>query len=249
VLFLLIALGSPGFPTVDAVGGRSVGDAAAVLGVVFGAAIVVLLAMVLWPGVAVALFESTAARMLPRRIRARVSDVLRAFLSGLGVLRHPGLLLRVAAWSAALWTVNALSFWIGIHAFGLDIPFVGAVFLQSAIALVVSVPLNAPGFFGLFEAGVRFGLVDVWGVDANHAIGFAIVFHIATFIPITAVGLWYASRLGLSLDEVSHSEEAVEEAAASEWTVPQRLARQADRAAGDDASDADDDARPPGARP
>jgi glycosyltransferase 2 family protein len=223
VLFLLIAMGSPGFPTVAAVGGRDVGDAAAVLGAVFGVAIVVLLATVLWPRVAVALFERTAARFLPERIRDRVTDVVRAFLSGLGVLRHPGLLLRVAGWSAALWLVNALSFWIGIHAFGLDIPFVGAVFLQSAIALAVSVPLNAPGFFGLFEAGVRFGLVDVWGADANHAVGFAIVFHIATFIPVTAVGLWYASRLGLTFGEVSHSEEAVEEAASSEWTVPRRL--------------------------
>ncbi|NIP79623.1 MAG: hypothetical protein GWM90_10570, partial [Gemmatimonadetes bacterium] len=97
-------------------------------------------------------------RVLPGRLRRTVVDLLEAFLQGLGALRDPRLVLQVVAWSIGIWSVNALSFWIGFEAFGLDVPFIGALFLQSVIALAVSLP-SAPGFFGVFEAAARVGLV------------------------------------------------------------------------------------------
>jgi len=211
VALLFFAMALPVFPEVATFGGRDMGAAANALLILFAAAGALLLLMVLWPEAAVRSFERTVARVLPRGLRRTLVDALRAFLGGLGVLRQPRLLVRAALWSFAVWGVNGLSFWIGFLAFDIQLPFSSAVFLQSVIALAVSLP-SAPGFFGLFEGGVRVGLVEVWGVELNKALGFAIGFHMATFIPITVIGLYYVWRLGFSLREVKRSEDVVEDA-------------------------------------
>ena len=47
---------------------------------------------------------------------------------------------------------------------------------------------------------------------AHYLLAFAIGFHLAGFIPVTAMGLYYVWRLGLSWRDVEHSEDAVESA-------------------------------------
>lgn len=214
VAFLFLAMALPAFPGGGAVGGRNLEAAAAVVTVVFGSVGVVLVAMVLWPRRLVRLVES-AVRLLPRPLRRPLVDVLEAFLDGLAVLRQPRLLVYSALWSAAVWLVGAAAYWLGFLAFGLPVGFTGALFLQSLIALAVALP-SAPGFFGIYEAGVRVGLVEIWGVELNPALSFAIGFHIGGFIPVTAIGLYYLWRLGLSLREVERSEALVEEAVEAE---------------------------------
>jgi glycosyltransferase 2 family protein len=211
VTFLFIAMAAPAFPGGGVVGGRDMGSVAAVLAIVFGLFTLALLGLVLAPQRSVRAFEATVARWLPRAVRRPVVDALDAFLTGLGALRRPALLIPAVAWSIGLWLFNALGFWVAFRAFGIDVPFVGALFLQSIITLAVAIP-SAPGFFGVFEAAARLGLVDVWGVEAGKAMGFAIGFHLGGFVPVTLIGLFYAWRMGLSWREVGHAEEVVEEA-------------------------------------
>lgn len=207
VASLVIALAWPTFP-VNAGGGHFASVARTL--VVALAGVVLVLGIMVWKPVgSVRFFEAVASRILPPAVRRVVVDVLEAFLQGLGAVRSPALVARIAFWSVMVWTVNALSFWIGFRAFGIDVPFVAALFLQSVIGLAVSLP-SAPGFFGLWEAGARVGLVQVYGIAASPAVAFALGFHFATFVPITAVGLWYVGRLGISWREVGASEEAVE---------------------------------------
>jgi len=211
VVFLLISIVLPGFPGAVTVDGVDLGGLLRLFMVPFAAAGVALLAMVVWPRLALRVFERTFVRVLPRGLRRPVVDALEAFLAGLAVLRTPALILRVSAWSAALWLLNALSFWLAFKAFGIPVGFGGALFLQSLIAIMVAAP-SAPGFFGPYEAAVKIGLVGLWGVEANKALGFAIGFHIGSFIPVTVIGLYFAWRLGFSLREVKRSEQAVERA-------------------------------------
>jgi uncharacterized protein (TIRG00374 family) len=211
VAFLLISIALPGFPGTATVDGVEIGRLIRLFMVPFAAAGVALLAMVIWPRQAVGIFERTIARVLPRGLRRPVVDALEAFLAGLAVLRTPSLILRVCLWSIGLWLLNALSFWLAFRAFDIPVGFGGALFLQSLIAILVAAP-SAPGFFGPYEAAVRIGLVGLWGVEANKALGFAIGFHIGSFIPVTVIGLYFAWRLGFSLREVKQSEDVVEQA-------------------------------------
>jgi len=211
VVFLIISIALPTFPGTATVDGIEIGGLLRVFMAPFAAAGVVLLAMVVWPRQAVGIFERTVARLLPRGLRRPVVDALEAFVAGLAVLRTPSLILRVSFWSIGLWLLNALSFWLAFRAFDIPVGFGGALFLQSLIAIMVAAP-SAPGFFGPYEAAVRIGLVGLWGVEANKALGFAIGFHIGSFIPVTVIGLYFAWRLGFSLREVERTEEVVEQA-------------------------------------
>lgn len=208
VVFLLAALAWPTFPAAP---GRDFGSPALLLGGAFAVVLVLLLATVAWPDRAVSLFEATAARLLPPAVRRPVVDALEAFLEGIAALRDGRLVIQVAAWSVVIWLTGALAFWVGFLAFGIRVPFVAAVFLQSVVSLAVAIP-SAPGFFGVFEAAARVGLVQVWGVAVGPALGFAVGFHLAGFFPVTFIGLYYVWRLGLTWHEVEASETVVETA-------------------------------------
>ncbi|HSK19756.1 MAG TPA: lysylphosphatidylglycerol synthase transmembrane domain-containing protein [Longimicrobiales bacterium] len=229
IALLFIAMAMPDFPPfsgsqaidlpgVDAT--ITIAGLAKSLGVIIIAALLVIGMLVAFPRRAVRTLESLV-RVLPRKVRRPIVDALEAFLSGTGVLREPLLLLRIAAWSLFLWVYNAVGAWVAFRAFGFDLPFTAALFLQSAIALAVSIP-SAPGFVGPYHGMVVFVLAKLWGAPAEQAGAFAIGFHLAGFIPVTVIGLYYAWRMGLSLGEVRESEEIVEEAVEQELDVEDR---------------------------
>ena len=83
---------------------------------------------------------------------------------------------------------------------GIAAPFSAALFLQGLIAIGVAVPAS-PGFFGIFEALATVGLA-AYGVGANQAVGWAIGYHLLSFVPITVLGAWYFTRLGLHFQEL-----------------------------------------------
>ncbi len=210
VLLLFVAIALPTFPEVQFAGGNAYLAVARGLAMLITIALGILFVLVWKPEQSVRVAERIVGRVLPEKVQRPLIDALEAFLSGVGALRNPLLVLRVSAWSIVLWLFNAVGFFIGMRAFGLDHPFSAALFLQSAIALAVSIP-SGPGFFGPFEGATRFVLVDMFGGEPARALAYAIGFHIAGFIPITLIGLYHAWRLGLSLREVSESEQVVEE--------------------------------------
>ncbi|HEY0304571.1 MAG TPA: lysylphosphatidylglycerol synthase transmembrane domain-containing protein [Longimicrobiales bacterium] len=219
---LFVAMSLPGVPDLGALGDGKLQRVANTLPILIAVAFVLGAFLVLFPRQSVGFFEKYIARMLPRGIRRPVVDALEAFLSGLGILRSPRLLLSATLQSGGLWLFNALGFYLGCKAFGIDINFAGALLLQSVIALAVSVP-SGPGFFGVFEAGAKLVLVNLYGVEPERVLAFALGFHLGGFIPVTLMGLFYAWKLGLSLKEVGKSEEVVESAV--EATLPPETKR------------------------
>lgn len=205
VVFLLtgVAVLDPAFP-----GGRALSAAtggASLSRLTIGAIVLIvglLIALyipVLFPGRLADLYAALARRVAPDT-ETRGRELVMSFATGLGVLRSPGRCAATFAWALALWYTNALSFWIGFRAAGITVPFSASLFLQGIIALGVAVP-QAPGYFGVFEAVAKPGLA-IYGVPPAQAVGWAIGFHVLTFLPITIIGAWYAVRLGLHLRDM-----------------------------------------------
>ncbi len=185
------------------------GRIALVAAAVFGVGFVGLWIMVRYPGLAVRLFEATLGRIVPDRFYERLRSLLATFVRGLGIVRHPDILFRALAWSLAVWLCLGASMWCGMLAFGITAPgFTGAVLVQALVGFAVAIP-SSPGFFGPLEAAARVGLA-AYGVDATHIVAFATSYHILTFFPVTLLGLWYLSRLGLGWRDVERSEAVVE---------------------------------------
>lgn len=207
---LFASMAAPSFPATMEIGGVDPRVAARVVALITGVLAVFLFLLALAPERSVSVAERVANRVLPPSMRRPLVDALHSFLAGLGILRDPRLLLVSVAWALGQWLFLATSFWLAFRAFGItQVPFAGAVFLQSLVSLAVAVP-SSPGFFGPWEAGAKLGL-GLWGVPAGQAVSFAIGFHIGGFIPVTLIGIWYVWRLNIRWKDVERSEETVEE--------------------------------------
>ena len=59
---------------------------------------------------------------------------------------------------------------------------------------------------------MRAALVEVLGFGENPALAFAVGYHVTTFIPVTAIGLWYFWRMGFSFRQIGLARKGGEEA-------------------------------------
>lgn len=206
VLAMLVgAILVPTFPRGALIAGHSAARWAGAGVAVMAALMIVLYAIVFFPGWLIRFFEVIVRRVAPS-LEARGREALHAFAAGLSVLRSPRRFIAILGWAIAFWLTNALSFWLGFRAMDLALPFSVAVFLQGVIALGVAVP-SSPGFFGVFEVGAILGL-GVYGVSRSAAVSWAIGEHVVSFIPITLIGAWYFARMGMHLRDIRRTASA-----------------------------------------
>jgi uncharacterized protein (TIRG00374 family) len=202
VLLTGIAIVGPGSPTGSTSGmvKATIGFAALGIGM-----IVTLYLLAFFPERLIALFELFARKVSPA-IERRGADALRAFASGLRVLRSPAHFVEIMWWTLLHWLLQPIAFWIAFKAVGINVPFTAALLVQGAIVIFVSAPA-APGFFGLFELGAAFAL-ELYGISKSDAFTWGFLFHIVSFIPITLFGFYYFAKLGLSVREIGTATEA-----------------------------------------
>jgi uncharacterized protein (TIRG00374 family) len=162
-------------------------------------------ALVFFPRQLIRLFELFARRVSPA-LEEKGKVVLEKFIAGLSVLRRPDRFAAILGWTTAHWLLNAVGYMLAFRAFGITAPFSAALFLLGFIALGAAVP-SAPGFFGVFEYMAIQGLA-IYGVPKDQATSWAIGFHILAFIPITVIGGYYFTRLGLGLGELQKGGES-----------------------------------------
>jgi uncharacterized membrane protein YbhN (UPF0104 family) len=187
LVLLLLAVAAfldPAFPRDAQVAGQSIGTLAQGSVVLMVLLFTALYGLAFFPSQIIRIYE-LFARPISKALEDRGKAVLTRFSEGLSVLKSPRRFAAVLSWAIVHWLFNALGFWLGFMAVGIDIPFSAALFLQTLIAVGVALP-SAPGFFGFFEKITVVGLA-IYGVGAAQATSFAIGYHILTFIPITAI--------------------------------------------------------------
>jgi uncharacterized protein (TIRG00374 family) len=202
VVMVLLAVGVAlaGFNSNTTIGGYSLAHAA---GFVVAGALALLVAfyvLVFFPKTLIRAFELVARRVSPT-IERRGAEMLAKFSEGLSVLRTPGHFIAVFGWTLAHWLVQPVAFWLAFLAVGVNnVPIAATLIVQGVIVILVALP-SAPGFFGAFETGAMIGL-SLYGVSRSDATTWALLFHIASFIPITLIGAYYATRLGFSFGDM-----------------------------------------------
>jgi hypothetical protein len=199
-LIVLLLVGMIGLQAPDdaLVTGHRLQSYVIVSGALVAALVLVLYSLVFFPGRIIGVYEAFARRVAPR-FEDRGRDLLHSFSMGLGVLRSPGRFAAVFLWTLLHWLVNALAFWIGFLAVGIHVPFGAALLTQGLIAIGVSIP-SSPGFVGVFEYLGKVSL-SLYGLPSERATAWALAYHLFSFIPITVIGLYYASRLKLTMRE------------------------------------------------
>lgn len=153
-----------------------------------------------WSTLTLRLSGKVLSALLPDSAARKIANVLQGILAGLDALQSPGRIGAILAWSFVVWISNGLGFWFAFEAFGLNLPLSAAFLLQGVIALGIAIP-STPGFFGPFEAAIRVTLA-LYAINAAQAVSYAVVFHLAGFIPITLLGLFSLSRAHLHLADL-----------------------------------------------
>jgi uncharacterized protein (TIRG00374 family) len=167
-------------------------------GAFIGALVVFLLAAA-FPLAAENLLEKTLIRWLPQRFREKVLDITRRFLSGLESLRSPREALMVFFTTVIIWLFETGKYWFVMHAFPFQVSFFALMLMNGIVNLATTLP-SAPGYVGTFDApGIA--LLTAYGVSGEIAAGYTLVLHVALWVPITVLGIYYFAREGMRWGE------------------------------------------------
>jgi uncharacterized membrane protein YbhN (UPF0104 family) len=133
-------------------------------------------------------------------VRARLAGLLRRLSEGVYLLRDPRRWALSLGCSLVNDLANAATVGLCLAAVGVGLP-VASWFVVVLVARLAGLLPSTPGQFGVVEAGIVLALAAL-GVDRNRALAVALLYHLAHFVPITAVGLWELRKhWGPAIDE------------------------------------------------
>lgn len=171
-----------------------------------GARILLVLAVALTLFVVVAERNRGFARALlglcPAGLRDRASRLLDRFLDGFALFRDLGRLVQVFVLSFAMFLSFAVALWITGWSLGIALPWYAGLVMLVVTAIGIMVPA-APGYVGTLNVACTAGLA-LYGVGKTPASAYGWFYFFSQWLPITAVGLWFLNREGLSLQTLGH---------------------------------------------
>jgi hypothetical protein len=172
-------------------------------GIFIGALLIFLLAA-MFPKLTIRIGQWFIDRLLPKRIREQTSGIMHKFLDGLASLRSPINILMVFLTSILIWLLETVKYWFVMHAFDFNVSFFALMLLNGIANLATTIP-SAPGYIGTWEAVTKAVLV-AYEVPGAEALGYAIVLHVALWLPITLLGAYYMAKEGIKWSDALRAE-------------------------------------------
>ena len=132
-----------------------------------------------------------------------------SFWTGLESLRSPQNIFMVFLTSVVIWLLETVKYWFVMHAFSFEVSFFALMLMNGIVNLATTIP-SAPGYVGTFDApGIA--VLSAYGVSPNIAASYTLVLHVALWLPITVLGLYYFGRESLSWSNIEQQIEEVQE--------------------------------------
>lgn len=129
----------------------------------------------------------------PGGVAAAVGGFLARARLGLTAVSDRRALGRSYATSLAAWLLEIMVVLAALRAFDIHVPLGESVLVLVAVNVAMVVPFAPPANFGTVEAGATLALLE-YGVSKEHALAFALVYHLLQILPIGVGGLVLASR-------------------------------------------------------
>lgn len=121
--------------------------------------------------------------VLHDRVRAAADN----FISSLQYLGTLGVISRLVVLTGMLWLAQSLGVYMCLLAVHVKVSYWACFFLLAMSGLGMMIPAS-PGSLGTVEFFLILGL-SVFGVDRNHAVSFAIVYRLLSWLPFNLAGL------------------------------------------------------------
>jgi glycosyltransferase 2 family protein len=177
--------------------------------IIFIVVLVVFMAAAMLPHLTRRIADWFIDRLLPHKIRPKVSGLTHRFLDGLESLRSPVDALMIFFTSFLIWLLETVKYWFVMHAFPFNVSFFTLMLMNGVSNLATTLP-SAPGYVGTFEAP-QIAILTAEGISQAVAAGYTVVLHIALWLPITLLGFYYFSREGLKFGQVPDEVQRVNE--------------------------------------
>lgn len=129
--------------------------------------------------------------------RGFIIGKLDSFISGLGVLKNPELVMTVFTLSILTWSFTALYMYFALKSMDIGVPGYGVFFALSVINLGVIIP-SSPGYIGTYQFLCVIAL-SAFSVGKEAALGFSIISHALWYLPLTALGMIFLWKENISL--------------------------------------------------
>jgi uncharacterized protein (TIRG00374 family) len=189
-------------------------------GIFFGALVIFLLAA-MFPHLTARIGQWFIDRTLPKRIREQTSGIMHKFLDGLASLRSPVNVLMVFFTSVLIWLLETVKYWFVMHAFTFSVSFFALMLLNGVANLATTIPA-APGYIGTWEAVTK-AVLTAYTVPGAEALGYAVVLHVALWLPVTLVGAYFMTREGIKWSDSLRAETGDMRATATKLLNSQEL--------------------------
>lgn len=131
------------------------------------------------------------------RFSPRIAAIMRSFASGFTVLQSGTQLLRVLAFSLAIWLALGGFYWVLLHTCGFSLPL-QATFVVLIFTVFASAIPAAPGYLGTYQVAMELAL-QLYGIPKDEAFGFSLIAHALQYFPVVIVGLIELFRARLPL--------------------------------------------------
>ncbi len=173
--------------------------------VAFFGALALFLVAAMFPAPTDRLVTWLIAHLVPVRIREKTLGVIRRFLEGLKFLRSPFDVLMVFFTSVLIWLLETVKYWFVMHAFSFSVSFFALMLMNGVVNLATTIP-SAPGYLGTFDLpGIA--VLQAYNIPREIAASYTFVLHFALWFPVTALGIYYMVREGISWSEAMRTKE------------------------------------------
>ncbi|MBW8009950.1 MAG: flippase-like domain-containing protein [Chloroflexi bacterium] len=143
-------------------------------------------------------------RFVPARYRDRGLALSSRFLDGLESLRSPKDALMIFITSLVIWLLETVKFWFVMQAFNFEVSFFTLMLVNGVANLATTIP-SAPGYVGPFDAAI-IAVLEGFSISTAQAAAYALVLHVALWLPITALGAICLGREGIKWGEIPQGE-------------------------------------------
>ncbi len=168
----------------------------------FFGALVVFLVAAMFPAPTDRFVTWIVQHLVPARFRDQTLGVIRRFLEGLKSLSSPVDVLMVFFTSVLIWLLETVKYWFVMHAFSFSVSFFALMLMNGVVNLATTIP-SAPGYLGTFDLpGIA--VLQAYNIPREIAASYTFVLHFALWFPVTALGLYYMVREGISWSEAMH---------------------------------------------
>jgi uncharacterized protein (TIRG00374 family) len=167
--------------------------------VIIGSSVLIgMLGLLMIPSVRRKLIQLLSILPLPDRIHHGIENGLEDVIRGFHAIKHPGRFLLITFYSILIWLICSFAAQtLGWGFDGVSMTLMQAIALMVIESLAVMIPA-APGYWGLYEAGIIFGFAVLnLNPSKEIALAYGLVMHLIFFLPTTVLGLWFAGQASL----------------------------------------------------